>query len=38
MKNSIYNKLMSKVSIKITGNNIERIIRRLNSLKEPLIR
>lgn len=31
MKNNIYNKLISKVSIKILGNNIERIIRRLKN-------
>ena len=31
MKNSIYNKLISKVCIKITGNNKERIIKRLKN-------
>ena len=31
MKNNIYNKLLSKITIKIIGNNIERIIRRLRN-------
>lgn len=31
MKNNIYNKLISKVTIKVIGNNTERIIRRLRN-------